>query len=1314
MKAKQTSMVLILLLALVAIGFGVAPACKIVVPPAPPGPSLAGPLGFVRGTVVVVFSDPKGDNVRREIALPGAKVFLVPYKAQSSPVASTLSDLSGRFLLKTEKKDIFLVCVEADGFDRTCGEQRVIFDQGSVAYGNLALRAPLSKTETLGYGSVRLQDGRVARGFAPSLDVNSYARVEMSVENGAKQTSYVNNLGEFVMPRVPVGKAFQIKATIDNETLSRQVTSAAKVTVGRPEPFTFVLRNSAPRARILSATAGGRPVQIAAVGASLDLHAVADDPDGDKLSYRWEVSAGTATGTTGPDVKWQLPTQAGRFAATVIVGDNRGGYVRESVAVVASTAGPKFSGTVLSSTGSPIGGALVDVNGRLTNASSAGWFSLPVPEADRYVVTIRSPGISSPGQMGYGTASFVYKAPVVGGRWTLRSAQVTTVDPTKPIVLQHQRRDSDCMGNGASTIDWKPYLGPGLLQWQDGRGNPRALPDLAAREPAAAKNVLQMLARTSFGAFDVAKTAMATRFSPDKARLPCGPGIKVEIPPNSLEDPSTHVAPSGQVQVALSAISLAAPDQMPGDYSATEKDGKVAGMESFGAGSIEIGHGTSRYNLKPGKTATVTIPVDATQLVGGASLPASVPFLYYDEQSGIWQRDGDARLSGSGASAAYVKEVSHFSSMNADILKSGQSCVAVEVAADLPLPFDVEVVMQPSVVNPNVIQVRTLHVDSTTSNVIYNLPNNRDIVLTPIISGTLPNGSTANVPAGIFVVNTGGPQSSAVTPPPPNADGTYFSATGPCAARVTLTNLGPVSIGGGLEYLQGLSLQATNIDEFSTAVAAAIDAGAQDYYEQADPRGLRNSLTLFKDKNRFGQPLAAGEVEQDAQYANSGDLGFGRDMHCRRNVADDGAFDYACYVTNYGQPPANNPDQADANDTLDVTKIPDATVAMEFSRVENPPGDATLFPDNARAVKFYVYNTNDPAGAPLRKADLDGHGNRPVPQLCMICHGGTSASVAADPSNPTGPKAGAFANRNDIMSMGANFLPFDLQLFTFPTAKPRASQEAAFKTLNTEIVRGVAAGTGTGADIAQVIDESFYPLASATQHNDVIAGWDPSNATSNAHRFYQNAFSPACRTCHTAHPFVAPNYPTLTTFENDIASVQNRVCSQKVMPHAQRTNNVFWMSLNPNMAALLELYGQTLTGWNTAPAFQCGQSYQGAAVIPSVFSQQIYPILAYASVAGANPCINCHNSAGLANFAVTDVAGTYTSLLTAISKPSSGSVHYVVPSSLGSSLLYTRINGGGMPQGGPDLRSFDGDTPPDGTFDADEVAAWINAGATGP
>ncbi|MBI1850337.1 MAG: hypothetical protein HYR85_08345 [Planctomycetes bacterium] len=1281
---------------------------------------------FVRGTVVVpIHAQPQQETrtpeVAKTIALPHASVYLVRPKDPSRPIASALSDLSGRFIIKTDETGAFSLCVEAEGFDRHCEEKEFRFAGPALWYGDLILPLPLrSKSEAAAFGSITLSDGKVARGFEPFMDVNAYPIIDLTTGSRSKHRAYVNNFGEYVIPRVPVKEDFALRVSIDSHSIERRIRAQTKLIPGGIYPIDIVFPAAAPRIRLVSAMANGKPIQIATPGSTLTLHAVADDRDGFPLQYRWLLPDGSLVGpTTNPDLKWTVPSQRGNLAFSVLVSNQHGGYTQDGITLTAAAAAAPFSGTVVDTFDEPIGGALVDVNGRLTNANARGQFSFSVPLAERYVMNIRSSGLESPNQRGFGTGSYIYKAPITGGRWVLRRAQVTTVDPTQPIVVQHQRGERDCVGLTSKRMDWKTFNMPEIFQFQDGRGNVVPLGDVGARDPAGVQRAMRLVSRINPALAQTLGETTRVKGEIESGRVPCTPGIKIEIPANALVDPSTNRPPNGPVQLALSTVDLTASDQMPGDYSADDGTGNIFGMESMGAGSIEIGAGVSKYQLKPGTSATVTIPVDVTQLEGGAVLEPKVPFLYYDERKGVWLQDGEATLSGSGSNVAYVKKVTHFSTMNADILKSGQSCVAVELdpAAGFTLPLDVEVILQPSVPNPNVIQVRHLLCDSTKSNVIYNLPNDSDIVLVPIIQGVLPDGSAGNVPAGVFVVNTGGPQSSAVTPPSPNADGTYYGEsggvpTGPCGTRVTLTKLSPVTIANGFEYLQGLYFESTNVDEFSGTIATAIDDGVKDYYDQADPRKLRDSFNLFKQKNRFGEPLGPGEIEVEAQYANSGDLGFGRDMHCRRNAAPGGTFDYACYVTNFGQPPANNPDQQDADDVLDPSKQPDATVAMEFSRVENALNDPIEFPDDDRAVKFYVYDTKNPDNPPLRKADLDGFGARPVPQLCMVCHGGNLSSVPADVNNPAGPKKGAFANRIDIISMHSNFIPFDMHFYKFPASKSGPSQEAAFKSFNKDIVRGVAAATGTGEAIVELIDDSLYPGNPATQvDNAVVTGWDPANVNSNQHRFYRDVFARACRTCHSSHPFGAPSFADASDFEAATAlpSAQSRVCTQKVMPHAKRTNDIFWTSLGPNMPGLFELYGQTLPSWSTFGGAQCGQVFQGGGTAPSVFASQIYPIL-------AGNCAGCHSVVGNANFRVGNIPDTYTSITTATTKD--GSTKYIIGSDPGNSRIYQRITsstlGPRMPLGGPNLASTDTDIPPDGVFDATEILAWINSGAPGP
>ena len=186
-----------------------------------------------------------------------------------------------------------------------------------------------------------------------------------------------------------------------------------------------------------------------------------------------------------------------------------------------------------------------------------------------------------------------------------------------------------------------------------------------------------------------------------------------------------------------------------------------------------------------------------------------------------------------------------------------------------------------------------------------------------------------------------------------------------------------------------------------------------------------------------------------------------------------------------------------------------------------------------------------------------------------------------------------------------------------------------------------------------------------------------------------------------------------TSLEVVVVSSQTRVCSQKVMPHAERASEIFWTSLAPNMAAFLELYGQTLPGWSSLDSAQCGGFYQSGGVAPSVFAGEIFPIL-------TNNCVGCHTAVGNANFSVGGgVANTYNGaegILTALTKD--GLSQYIVPNDPGASRLYFRITTGGagvrMPQNGANLVVADEDNPPDGIPDATEINAWINAGATGP
>ncbi|MCI0749934.1 MAG: hypothetical protein L0Y32_05275, partial [Nevskiales bacterium] len=466
-------------------------------------------------------------------------------------------------------------------------------------------------------------------------------------------------------------------------------------------------------------------------------------------------------------------------------------------------------------------------------------------------------------------------------------------------------------------------------------------------------------------------------------------------------------------------------------------------------------------------------------------------------------------------------------------------------------------------------------------NLIINLPNNTEITLTAY---TLEGDEV--VPYGIFTVNTGNAQTG--TPTAPN-----FSE---CQTKVIIFPVEEPEPGADA-FLHGLySFFATKVAEgdgtvLDPALKEELEQATIDYYNTVDPRGRRNTLTKFKDANDFvadgDTPLQANygpEDEVRAAYANALDLGFGRDMHAKRTLADDGEYDVAFYVTNYGD--IDSDDEGDFEQA--VGQDPDnviATVAMEWSRIEdgpatdfdyydpdnvtpdpNDPAAPITYADNDRVVKFYVYNK---LGNPVFAADLDGRGARPIPQLCMVCHGGAYAG-GFDTGTP------AFSQPIDV-KLGSVMLPFDIHGYVLTGAVPadfsKTNQQLEFHELNQMVV-----DTQPGAVTEEVIDEMYSaanPEGPDSQIEDfVVNGWDANAAHED---MYLNVIKPACRVCHSSRPLEdngggdtrdlrlhdVQQFLTPAADGGIAAAASLRVCTQRVMPHALATYNRFWHSFNP-------------------------------------------------------------------------------------------------------------------------------------------------------
>lgn len=1240
-----------------------------------------------------------------DIYIPGVKVYLFDPVSQSPAGASTQTDLSGRFSAYADKPGVYRLCWSGTGYQDGCSDQTYTMN-GVPVYADTHHILPAADFETsiLISGDVKFADDTLTRWLSPHLGANVFAKVKVLGEDNTPvfKTVAVNTHGQFVLPKVPVQKKLTLVAEIEDAKVTQEVLSVATAPYPR---FTLVFDNHRPKLRpLIARDSQGRRVKVATPGQTLGIVARTQDEDGDALEYYWDIqpTAGNLNVTAPGKLEWKVPNAPGQYPLRLTVGDKNGGYATEALWMrVADKVTIGFSGRVDSPSGAAVSGALVEIvgqkpgnnnfNRRVVQTDANGFFSVDVADSERFVMNIRKPG--------YGLMSQVYQRSIEGGRWTLYPAQVMTdIDPTKPIVIEHKRDPRDCSGPPSTRTNWSRYPDLAKPQWQDGKGNVIAPPS-----------------KQKLGVTPPGLLALKTPEGETRSKYPCNRGIKVEIPANALLDKNGN-PPPGKVTVALTTIDLNSPMQMPGDNSATSMGGSAVYMESWGAGTIDIYDANREYSqIAPGKTARVTIPIDRAQLEAGFNPDPTIPMLTYDEDAGIWREDGKGVLQGD----VYVAKRTHFSPINADKLKVEPACVRI-VSPTLPPTFPLEFHI-PNANGAPTIRVETFSSAAPADNMIINLPTNTNIVLVPLA----PAGPDANFnygpfeALGTFVVNTG----------PKHAGNAPATDSAQCATEVVLGNLAvPDDPGNPYEFLHGLStFAATNLDELDgsdpqdAATLAAFDQATLNYYNQADPSGCRSNFADFRKVNGFTDAQGNEQLPiSHASYANSVDLGFGRDMYCKENGQN-----VACYVSNYGNETENDEgnanDSAEAHAGINPNPQPFATVAMEYSPIEDAPGAPVAdcanpnfsFADaNNRVVKFYVFNAD--GSARLNNANLDNKGARPIPQLCMVCHGGDY------PNDPGGSNLGVptFNNASDV-DLGSAFLPFDSHTYTLPTVPGYSAldQKQGFIDLNNAVlatnppvaIQEVIAGLntvppGAGPDFVQ--NDSF-----------VVPGWSPpadaAPVRTAKETMYQSVVAKTCRVCHIAITYQGDtlSFRTADDINDRLAQVENRVCDDHVMPHSFRTHQLFWTSSSyslegppskviGHLPGHLQLYGDAMDsageaiGWNGE---KCGD-FTGAGQTPQTFFEtDVFPVF-------DQYCDSCHfagsnftntpldlNTPQAAYQDLVDIASEQSALDRVDGNGAINGAQRIINSYLVHKLEGSHLNppangsGSQMPLGGPDL-----------------------------
>jgi hypothetical protein len=319
-------------------------------------------------------------------------------------------------------------------------------------------------------------------------------------------------------------------------------------------------------------------------------------------------------------------------------------------------------------------------------------------------------------------------------------------------------------------------------------------------------------------------------------------------------------------------------------------------------------------------------------------------------------------------------------------------------------------------------------------------------------------------------------------------------------------------------------------------------ASAHTYYATIDPHGDRTTLNAWLQVNGFNPNVSGWAADAHAVYTNNYDLGFGRDMYMKFGACDSGYS--AAPVSQFGAPTLSAATAQALHQLIghcDVAAVvvnyvgvqaaaqhinQIVAVAMEYSA---SPGVG------ARFTKFYVFAPDTRTGQLLRitSVDLDHRGQKPVPQSCVVCHGGTPA--------PGGAGGGGLQYMTHAPSgiagdVQAGFLPWDLDAFFYSDTDPGFSQKVQDAPLKAQYARAnqldqlkllnvgayLTTADANRSALERELIEGWYGgpgMPGAFDGTFVPDGWSAAKNgnPANSATIYKDVFERNCRMCHTMH-----------------------------------------------------------------------------------------------------------------------------------------------------------------------------------------------------
>jgi hypothetical protein len=271
------------------------------------------------------------------------------------------------------------------------------------------------------------------------------------------------------------------------------------------------------------------------------------------------------------------------------------------------------------------------------------------------------------------------------------------------------------------------------------------------------------------------------------------------------------------------------------------------------------------------------------------------------------------------------------------------------------------------------------------------------------------------------------------------------------------------------------------------------------YYDAIDP--TRSILTLDQWKAFFGFGTNTSGI---AIYYNRYELGLGRLLGAATNK--NGAI--GIFHANHGS----------SDRVINGVSLKN-TVCISFK----PTGPTDY------SVQFWAF---DGHGDRANYAQLDSMGHRPVPQICITCHGGTYPGPSVHTANLKG-----------------KFLPLALEWLDYSKDSrwTRAAQEDRFRSLNE-----IAYLTGLASPTITALVQGRY-AGGSYNNNYVPPGW------ASQPDLWSNVIAPYCAGCHQARTGLLA-FDSYDKLQQASGSIDHLICGAHAMPSPLPAFNLFWSS----------------------------------------------------------------------------------------------------------------------------------------------------------